>query len=290
MIIVTGTKRSGTSMWMQILDAAGFALIGEAFPSNWRESIRDANPNGFFESKLCAGVYFATNPDPVTGMYLFPDEVRSHAVKVFIPGVIKTELGFIDRCIATIRPWAEYAASLRKLHAQAFTAEGLDDVRARPSELAPELTWWAEYFGLIRDAATRRYPIHLQAYENLLADPDGVLTRVFEWIGDGDVRAACEAVDPALHRNDAKSIERGRPDLPPGCVETFDELYEAIAKEVPLSSALITRLNETHARLEPYYVAHQAMIADHLERAMAERARPNLRRDRRQKAVPRTMW
>jgi hypothetical protein len=274
MIIVTGTKRSGTSMWMQILDAAGFAVIGEAFPSNWRESIREANPNGFFESRLCAGVYFATNPDPGTGVYLFPDEVRSQAVKVFIPGVIKTELGFIDRCIATIRPWPEYAASLRKLHGDAIAAEALDDIRARPSELAPELHWWAEYFGLIRDAVTRRYPIHFQAYENLLADPRRVLTRVFEWIGDGDVDAACKAVDPTLHRNDAKLIDRGRPDLPPGSVETFDALYEAIANEVPLSSALIRRLNETHARLEPYYVAHQAMITAHLERVIAERDAP----------------
>ena len=36
MIIVTGTKRSGTSMWMQILAAAGLPVFGEAFPRSWR--------------------------------------------------------------------------------------------------------------------------------------------------------------------------------------------------------------------------------------------------------------
>lgn len=210
----------------------------------------------------------------MTGVYLFPDESRSHAVKVFIPGVVKTELGFLDRCIATIRPWPEYAESLCQLHGHADAAEELDELRARPSELAPELQWWAEYFALIRDAATRRYPVHFQAYENLVADPARVLTRVFEWIGDGDVEAACKVVDPTLHHHDVKSIERGRPDIPPRCVETFELLYEAIANEVALSPALITRLNETHASLEPYYVAHQAMIAEHVTRVISERSSP----------------
>ena len=53
MILVTGTKRSGTSMWMQILIAAGFTNFGSAFPANWGESIKEANSKGFFESKLC---------------------------------------------------------------------------------------------------------------------------------------------------------------------------------------------------------------------------------------------
>ena len=273
MIVVTGTKRSGTSMWMQILDAAGFAVIGEAFPRNWGETIRahKANPRGFYESKLCSGVYFATNPDPATGAYLFPDEVRSHAVKVFIPGVVRTELGFIDRCIATMRPWREYAASLRKLHELSADAEDLDDERRRPGELAPELQWWSEYFALIRDVATRRYPIHFEAYANLIADPEAVLTRVFEWIGSGDVAAACEQIDVALHRNDVKTLPTDRPDLPPGCAETFDALYEAIVRGEPLPPALIERLNETHTSLEPYYVAHQAMVSDHLTRTISER-------------------
>ena len=29
MVIVTGTRRSGTSMWMQILQAAGLPIVGE---------------------------------------------------------------------------------------------------------------------------------------------------------------------------------------------------------------------------------------------------------------------
>ena len=33
MIFVSGTKRSGTSMWMQVLRAAGLPVLGEAFPT-----------------------------------------------------------------------------------------------------------------------------------------------------------------------------------------------------------------------------------------------------------------
>lgn len=76
MIIVTGTKRSGTSLWMQLLMAAGFVPFGEAFPAQWSESIKDANPEGFFESSFRHGIYYATNPNPQTGVYVFPEQVE----------------------------------------------------------------------------------------------------------------------------------------------------------------------------------------------------------------------
>ncbi|MBK9648786.1 MAG: hypothetical protein IPO67_27155 [Deltaproteobacteria bacterium] len=72
MIIVTGTKRSGTSLWMQILQGAGFEVLGSKYPLGWETSIRDANPKGFYESILRRGVYYATNPHPKTGAYISP--------------------------------------------------------------------------------------------------------------------------------------------------------------------------------------------------------------------------
>ena len=73
MIIVTGTKRSGTSMWMQVMVAAGLPVIGEKFPRDWGEVFREANPGGFYESELMTGIYWETNPHPQTGAYLFPE-------------------------------------------------------------------------------------------------------------------------------------------------------------------------------------------------------------------------
>ena len=104
MIVVTGAKRSGTSMWMQILVAGGYPYIGTAFPANWGEAIRDANPRGFYESKLSAGVYFRTNPDPQSGVYLHAEDSRTHALKIFAPGVVRSDIAFLDRVIVTMRP------------------------------------------------------------------------------------------------------------------------------------------------------------------------------------------
>src|SRR5688500_18403904 len=112
MIIVTGTKRSGTSMWMQILRAAGFPTLGEAFPRDWARTIRQANPEGFYESPLRTGIYYATNPNPRTGAYLFPQSTRRTAVKVFVPGLVRSDMAFVDRVIATMRNPREYVHSL----------------------------------------------------------------------------------------------------------------------------------------------------------------------------------
>lgn len=116
MILVCGTKRSGTSLWMQMLGAAGYSIIGEAFPSVWEESIREANPRGFFESRLRQGVFFATNPDPESGEFIFPDPSKNHAVKVFVPGLVRTDYAFIDRVVGTMRHWSAYSTSLSRLY------------------------------------------------------------------------------------------------------------------------------------------------------------------------------
>lgn len=263
MIIVTGTKRSGTSMWMQLLHAGGFALIGEAFPRNWAETIKVANPKGFFESRLTAGIHHETNPSPATGAYLFPKQVRSHAVKVFIPGLIRTELGFIDRCIATIRPWQEYAASMAKLQAIGKSAEDLDESRREPPSLPFALEWWGEYYSLIRDLATRRYPFHFQSYRQLVADPERVLVEVFGWLGDGDVSAAARAVDPALHRNHTLDHHEGAPDLPPGCLEAFDTLYDTIDRGQALTPQLVAWLNDVQQSLRPMFLENRAAVQKH---------------------------
>ena len=103
MIIVTGTKRSGTSLWMQILIAAGIPYFGEAFPRDWETTLKEANKEGFYESMLRAGIYYATNPHPRSGAYFFPEQVERHCVKVFIPGLVRTDRAYIGRVVASMR-------------------------------------------------------------------------------------------------------------------------------------------------------------------------------------------
>jgi hypothetical protein len=257
MIIVTGTKRSGTSMWMQLLKAAGFPPIGDAFPRNWETTIKDANPGGFWESELRRGIFYKTNPDPRTGTYLFPEQTERHAVKVFIPGLIKTDRAFIDKVVATVRPWRQYVRSVNRLYTmerRAHEAASKDPSKTRPPQvlMSPVIEWWVENFSLISDIVTRRYPFYMAAYDAVLDSPEETLREVFGWLGDGDVEAALKAVEPTLRTQDEEGGDEPSVDehnLEPEVTEVFDALYDLVLKQRPLDQAFIDTLNQINDRL-----------------------------------------
>ncbi len=277
MIIVTGTKRSGTSMWMQLLNAAGFPPIGNAFPRNWEKTIKEANPGGFWESELRSGIYYRTNPDPKTGVYLFPENTRRHAVKVFIPGLIKTDRAFIDKVVATVRPWRQYVRSLSRLYAMEREAQS-EARKKRESDLPdpvfmpPIIEWWVENFSLFSDIVTRRYPFYMIAYESVLEDPDKTVQDVFRWVGDGDVEAAIAQVQPALRTQKDASHDTAideESEIEPEVVEVFDALYDVVRNQTPLEQSFVDQLNEANQRL-----------SKRIETAVRETTRAHLERRR----------
>jgi len=256
MIIVTGSKRSGTSMWMQILAAAGLPVIGERFPRGWGELIAAHNPDGYYESELAAGIYYRTNPHPLTGAYLFPEQTRAHAVKVFVPGLVRSDVAFLDRVIATVRAWREHAESVWRLRA---------DLPGQPAEdpalaLHPVLEWWTDIFALLRDLATRRYPAHVQSYQALLDDPERTIAEILSWIGCGDRTAAIAAV----HTTRPDRPQPPPIDLPDGLdpahLAAFDALYEQIHRGRPLTPTFIAHLNTIDTALRPLLLAHNARL------------------------------
>ena len=277
MIIVTGTKRSGTSMWMQLLKAAGFPPIGSAFPRNWENTIKDANPAGFYESELRNGIFYATNPHPKSHVYLFPEDTRRHAVKVFIPGLIKTDRAFIDKVVATIRPWRQYVRSVSRLYtmereAQREARKKKESDLPDPVYMPPVIEWWVENFSLFSDIVTRRYPFYMVAYDSVLQDPDETLRDVFRWLGDGDVEAAIEQVEPALRTQNDPSNETAidqETEMEPEVVEVFDALYEVVRNQTPLDQSFVDQLNEANQRLN-----------ERIETAVRETARAHLERRR----------
>jgi hypothetical protein len=289
MIIVTGTKRSGTSMWMQILGAAGLPLFGEAFPRDWGSTLREANPEGFYESILRQGIYWRTNPHPRTGVYFFPEQVPRHAVKVFIPGLVRTDRAYIGRVIASVRPWREYCRSLRRLWAMedAVLAERHPGRKPLP-RLSPALEWWSENYALIRDVAIRRYPVHLQSYDGLLTDPAGVLQRTFAWLGFGDAAAALAAVKPErrTQRAAAPTVEAAvhaslpeidtEPGLDPSVTDVFDRLYHTVHAGEPVRPELLAALNATQLELGPRILEQQRAVlrAQRRRRALAQQEEP----------------
>ncbi len=261
MIIVTGTKRSGTSLWMRMLVEGGLDHIGERFPSTWGESIREANPNGFYESRLRRGIYFATNPDPRNGRYLRAADTHKVAVKVFIPGVVRTERAYLHRVVATLRTWRSYARSMARLdaHEEAWVAknprkgetpeQAVARLRASRSPLPAPIEWFLENYELVRDFAVRRYPIHFVTYERLLADPDATLDKVFDWIGTGDPGPAKGVIDPALRRSPSMKPVPSEASVGTEEIRLFDAFYEAIHESSSIPKSLVEPLNATWKRL-----------------------------------------
>ena len=271
MIIVTGTKRSGTSMWMQILTAAGFPAFGEAFPRNWENTIKSANPDGFYESILRRGIYYKTNPHPVSGAYFFPEQVERHVVKVFIPGLTRTDRAYIGSVLATVRHWREYEKSLNRLYA--MEEEARDKKRPPPVRIPPLFEWWTENYMLVRDIVTRRYRVHVQSYDGLLRDPAKVITDTLGWIGEGDLEQAIAAVKPKNRTQSRDEDEELGVELSDKEQEAFDLLYTTVDERSALTAELITRLNDTQVSLAPRIKAAQQEVAKDMQRRRGKRPR-----------------
>jgi hypothetical protein len=271
-LIVTGTKRSGTSLWMQILIAAGFPAFGEAFPGQWRETLGKANVDGFFESLLREGIYYETNPHPRTGDYFFPEQVEWHCVKVFIPGLVRSDRAYIGRVIATVREWREHEASLNRLRAlesaQRAKERAEGDTREPAPRISPPLEWWSENFALIRDISIRRYPVHVQTYDGLLRDPERVITATLQWLGRGEVRPACEQVRESRRNFNRPSSET----LEAPVASVFDELYAALESGKSLSPSFLEKLNDTNDRLAPLFAEYRKRLEAHAARLRTENA------------------
>jgi hypothetical protein len=280
MIFVSGTKRSGTSMWMQVLRAAGIPILGEAFPRSWDKTpLRDANPDGFYESILREGIYFATNPHPATGKYFLPSDVTGYAVKVFVPGVIRSERAFITHLVANLRPWREYDSSMQRLYAledagRRPAPEGSEPIE--PFRFPPALEWWMENFALVRDITLRKLPHRFQTYADVLERPATVVAEVLEWIGHGDVDAAVAAVKPERRTQVDSLPDRAdqSEQLDPQLAQVFDDLYEAIEHGRGLSGALLRTLNETNLALLPRLAELQRKVGSYHARLAARSRLP----------------
>jgi len=271
MIFVSGTKRSGTSMWMQILVAAGLPVLGKAFPRNWDKSaLKDANPDGFYESVLRNGVYYRTNPHPTTGDYFMPEHVAGYAVKVFVPGVVRSERAYIESLVANIREWREYEASINRLYSlEDSDREKKAPNREAPFRFPPALEWWMENFALVRDMSLRKYPAQLQTYDEVLANPEKVISRVLGRIGYGDVEAAVAAVKPENRTQERPESDSVEPEL----ARVFDALYEAISEGKAIKDSLLRDLNATNRKLLPRLTELQTKVVKSMAKHGAKRAK-----------------
>lgn len=259
MIIVTGTKRSGTSMWMQILKAAGYPVLGERFPRDWGRTIRAANKEGFYESPLRHGIHAATNRHPETGEPLDPRALQRVVVKVFARGLLRTELPYITKVIGCMRHWREVQHSLARLYAMEHANKlALAERRGWSSEVLPSLAhppsvleWWNDHVSLLRDAGRRRYPLHLVTYASVLRPASRVVENALDWLGGGQVQAAVARIQPELRTQALEALPVEVSGLLPEHEAVFDELYARVDAGVALDAAFLGTMDRVHTALAP---------------------------------------
>lgn len=215
MVVVTGMPRSGTSVWLQVLVRAGVRVDGAAFPAGW-EALAAANPGGFYEGGFRHGAVGDAAP------------WRGVAVKMFIPGVIRTDRAWLERVLCTVRPWGAQSASLLRLRAledARLADEGPGAVARAWAErggLAPEVEWFLQHVALLRDVRRRALPLRFVGLHVLTSNP-AVGAPALRWLVPG---LAADRVEQALElvRRSAET-----PDLPDG---VFTPAQAVVARDL----------------------------------------------------------
>jgi hypothetical protein len=236
----------------------GLPIIGEAFPGGWSDSLRDANPHGFYESLLRHGVYYRTNPHPLTGEFVLPEQVRR-------PRGQGVHSGGDPHGSGVPRSGAGDGATVARVRGVDPALYALEDRnRAQagggeaPARMPPALEWWDENFALIRDIAVRGYACHVQSYDGVLAEPRRVVAATLAWLGQGgDVEAALRAVRPEVRTQRAP----GSSSVAPEHAAVFDEFYAAVERGEGLDRGLIAQMNRVHLALAPEIQEHHERIA-----------------------------
>ncbi|MFM2418098.1 MAG: hypothetical protein RL385_2821 [Pseudomonadota bacterium] len=281
MILVSGTKRSGTSMWMQILRMAGFPVWGDAFPRDWGQSIRAANPRGFFESSLRRGVYSKTNPDPRTGLFLSPRTTRRLAVKVFARGIVRTERAYLDHVIASMRPIAEYVRSVERLYQMERehrarrhgTRAGLPG--SEVLHMPPALEWWHHNYMLLRDAEARRYAITFVSYDAVLRAPEQYVPRLLGKLGPCDLAAGLACIDARLRTQQCASSTELHFEFTSAQRAAFEELYDCVDRGLPFGAARLRAFAAIDTELAPQVARAREALRAHRMQVHAAREAGN---------------
>lgn len=239
MIIVTGSGRSGTSMWMQALVAAGLPFVGEAFPGQFARMF-GANPRGFYESAL-RDLGLPNASEELVRQY------AGHAIKMFIPAVRRTNAAHIERVICAVRRFDEFAGSMKRMRAMSGSPVG--DADALPG------IWWRSNYGAVIDAWKRGYPFRAITYDAVTADPEKTVGETMAWLGlsAGDAAKALQAIAPEL-----RTQKRHHGPVIGEESEAFEALYDAVGKGKPLTPALLKKLGDANRRIVDREVERKA--------------------------------
>lgn len=184
-IVVSGLPRSGTSMLMQMLDAAGIAIVTDGL----REPGED-NPRGYYEDERVKALH-KTEED---GAWLI--EARGAAIKIisFLLKDLPTSNDY--QIIFMRRDLHEVLASQRKMLERRGEGTGADDQQM--------FEIWRGHLDDVDELL--RGSEHVRAldveYPDVVATPEAQARRIRDFLGrDLDVEKMVAAVDARLYRN-----------------------------------------------------------------------------------------
>jgi|SRR5579875_3210560 hypothetical protein len=186
--IVSGLPRSGTSMMMKMLAAAGLPVLTDGL-----RQPDDDNPEGYYE--------FERVKQLPKGDYTWLREAQGKAIKVIAALLEYLPSGYAYRVIFMHRRMEEILASQRKM----LQRRGEDDDKVGDEDMA---RLFKRHLQRVRAwLATRPDVAVLDVdYNRLLADPRPYVEQVNRFLGGGlDEARMMEVVNPNLYRNRAEN-------------------------------------------------------------------------------------
>ena len=176
MIVVTGLRRSGTSMLMQALKKAGFEIAGHKFALDSTPRQIEANPNGFWE------VGRITKDTGLT------DTINGEVIKIMFEVLSFSKPELIDKAIVIFRQPTRAIFSLMEHNQIEYESifmakQALDSVDS--------------IFYLLKN----KIDFKIVIYEEILENPREQMKDICEFLGKGNWKKAAKTVDKKLNRS-----------------------------------------------------------------------------------------
>ena len=185
-VVVSGLPRSGTSMAMKMLDAAGIPIISDGI-----RSADEDNPKGYFELERVKDL--AQEND-----WSWLSDARGKAIKIISYLLKELPSNHNYKIVFMRRDLEEVLASQAKMLERRGEPNEIDD--AKMIELYENDLWKANY--LLKNSPHFE-PLQI-IYREVLDGPEEQARRLNEFLGGSyDVQKMASAVDPSLYRNRA---------------------------------------------------------------------------------------
>lgn len=188
-VVVSGLPRSGTSMAMRMLEAAGISIVIDGL----READED-NPKGYFELERVKDL--AQEND-----WSWLQEARGKAIKIISYLLKELPDNHNYRVVFMRRDLTEVLASQAKMLDRRGETNETDDERM--VELYESDLWKAGY--LLKNNS--QFESLMVSYRDVLDNPLEQAEKINHFLGGGyDSEKMAAAVDPQLYRNRAEQL------------------------------------------------------------------------------------